>query len=46
MTEKDLDIKSIMDKLLNKEMTVKEASRCLSKSIRQTIRIKNRYIKN
>ena len=46
MTKKDLQIKSIMDKVLNKEILLKEAKELIWKSQRQTIRIKNNYIKH
>lgn len=43
MTNKDLDIKYIMDKLLNREITNIKAKELLWKSERQIIRIKNKY---
>ena len=45
MTTRDLQVKGVMDKLVNKELWLKEAVGLINRSIRQTIRIKNRYIK-
>ena len=45
MTQKELDINNVMDRLIKKEMLLKEASERINKSKRQTIRIKNKYKK-
>ena len=45
MTLKELDINTIMDKLIKKECNIKEASSRIWKSERQIKRIKKRYIK-
>ena len=45
MTQKELNINNIMDRLIKKEILVKEACIMINKSNRQTIRIKNKYIK-
>ena len=45
MTQKELDINAVMDRLIRKEILIKEASEMINKSERQTFRIKNRYIK-
>ena len=45
MTTRDLQIKDIMDKLINKELWLKEAAWLIGRSRRQIIRIKNKYIK-
>ena len=45
MTTRDLQIKDIMDKLINKELWLKEAAWLIGRSRRQVIRIKNKYIK-
>ena len=44
MTQKDLRINTVMDKLITKELTIKEASKLINKSERQVIRIKKKYI--
>jgi len=46
MTEKELNIKSALDRLIKKEITNKEAWKLLEKNIRQIFRIKSNYIKN
>jgi len=46
MTEKELNIKSVLDRLIKKEITNKEASKLLNKTIRQIFRIKSNYIEN
>lgn len=43
MTEKELKINTIMEKVMKKELTIKEASKLMEKSERQTKRIKKRY---
>jgi len=43
MTEKELHIKTIMDRLLKWDFTEKEASKLIRKSLRQTQRIKRKY---
>jgi len=43
MTTKELNIKSVMDKHLNGEITELESSQLIQKSLRQTQRIKKRY---
>lgn len=45
MTQKELDINTVMDKLIKKKIWIKEASKMINKCIKQTRRIKNRYIK-
>ena len=45
MTQKELNINTVMDRLIKKELWIKEASKMINKSKRQVIRIKNRYIK-
>ena len=44
MSKKELNIKSIMDKLLEGEILEREAAGMLGKSLRQTQRIKANYI--
>ena len=44
MTQKELQINTVMDKLVTKEITIKEASKLITKSERQVIRIKKKYI--
>jgi hypothetical protein len=44
MTQKELNINTVMDRLIKKEILVKEACLMINKSDRQTIRIKNKYI--
>jgi hypothetical protein len=43
MTQKELDINTVMDKLIKKEMWIKEASSRINKSIKQTRRIRDKY---
>jgi hypothetical protein len=43
MTIKELQINTVMDKLITKEISIKEASKLIKKSERQTIRIKKKY---
>jgi len=43
MTEKELNINTVMDRLIKKEIKLKEASNLINKSMRQTKRIKKRY---
>jgi len=45
MTMKELKINTVMDRLIKKEILVKEACIMINKSKRQTIRIKKKYIK-
>jgi hypothetical protein len=45
MTLKELDINTIMDKLVKKECSIKEAAVKICKTERQVKRIKKRYIK-
>lgn len=45
MSEQELNIKSIMDKLLSRDITEEKASKLIWKSLRQTQRIKKRYKK-
>ena len=45
MTQKELNINTIMDRLIKKEMWIKEASKLIYKSEKQTQRIKQKYIK-
>ena len=44
MTQKELDLKSIMDKLIWRQMKEREAAKSAKKSLRQIQRIKKRYI--
>lgn len=44
MTQKELQINTVMDKLITKGITIKEASKLITKSERQVIRIKKKYI--
>lgn len=44
MTQKELNIKSIMDKLIAGELLEREAAECAHKSLRQIQRIKKRYL--
>ena len=43
MTQKELDINTVMDKLVNKELTIPEAAKRVNKSERQIKRLKKRY---
>ena len=43
MTAQEISIKEVMNKLLNRELTEKEASKIIRKSLRQTQRIKRKY---
>lgn len=43
MTEKDLQINTVMDKLMQKEIITTQASNMINKSLRQTFRLKQRY---
>ena len=45
MTQKELNINTVMDKLIKKDIWIKEASKMINKCIKQTRRIKNKYIK-
>jgi hypothetical protein len=45
MTQRELDINTVMDLLLKKELGFKEASNRMNKSIKQTRRIRARYCK-
>jgi len=45
MTLKELNINTVVDRLVRKELTISEASKLINKSKRQTKRIKKRYIK-
>jgi len=45
MTQKELNINTVMDKLIKKELLIKEVSKIINKSERQVIRIKKKYIK-
>jgi len=44
MTQKELNINTVMDRLIKKEIRIKEASKLICKSYKQTWRIKKRYI--
>ena len=44
MSLKELEIKSVMDKLVNKELSIKESATSIGKSERQVKRIKKKYI--
>ena len=44
MTLKELNINTVMEKIIDKEITIKEATILISKSERQTKRIKKRYL--
>lgn len=44
MSLKELNINRVMDRLIMKEIKLKEASKLINKSERQTIRIKKKYI--
>jgi hypothetical protein len=44
MSLKELNINTVMDRLIRKEIKLKEASKLISKSERHTIRIKKKYI--
>lgn len=46
MTQQELHINTVMDKLVNKELSILEASKLISKWERQTKRIKKRYIQS
>ncbi len=43
MTQKELDINTVMDKLKNKKLTISEAAKRINKSERQVKRLKKRY---
>lgn len=43
MTQKKLDINTVMDKLIKKELTISEAAKRINKSDRQVKRIKKIY---
>ena len=43
MTEKELHIKTVMDRLINWDITENQASKLITKSLRQTQRIKRKY---
>ena len=43
MTQKELDINTIMDKLIHNELTIPEAAKRISKSERQIKRLKKKY---
>jgi len=45
MTQKELDINTVMDLLIKKKMWIKEASKRINKCIKQTRRIRDRYRK-
>ena len=45
MTQKELAIKSVMDKLVAQELLEREAASLMGKSLRQTQRIKERYVR-
>lgn len=45
MTQKELDINTVMDKLIKKDLSIPEASKRIHKSERQTKRIKKKYMK-
>jgi hypothetical protein len=44
MSLKELNINTVMDRLIRKEIKLKEASKLINKSERQTIRIRKKYI--
>lgn len=43
MTEKELNIKTVIDRLINWELTEVQASKLIRKSLRQIQRIKRKY---
>jgi len=43
MTQKELDINTVMDKLINKELTIYEAAKRINKTERHVKRLKKRY---
>jgi transcriptional regulator GlxA family with amidase domain len=43
MTQKELDINTVMDKLISKELTISEAAKRVNKSERQIKRLKKKY---
>ena len=45
MTQKELDINTVMDWLLKKEIWIKEASKRINRCVKQTRRIRDRYLK-
>lgn len=45
MTQKELDINTVMDQLIKKQMWIKEASKRINKCIKQTRRIRDKYRK-
>ena len=45
MTQKELDINTVMDLLIKKQMWIKEASKRINKCIKQTRRIRDKYRK-
>lgn len=44
MSQKELKIHTVMDKLIKNELTIQEASNLINKWIRQTKRIKKKYL--
>jgi transposase len=45
MTQKELDINTVIDQLIKKQMWIKEASKRINKCIKQTRRIRDKYRK-
>jgi len=43
MTQKELDINTVMEKLINNELTISEAAKRVLKSERQIKRLKKKY---
>jgi len=44
MSQKELKIHTVMDRLIKNELTIQEASNLINKSTRQVKRIKKKYI--
>jgi hypothetical protein len=45
MTQKELDINTVMDKLIKNELTIPEAAKRINKTERHTKRLKKKYKK-
>jgi hypothetical protein len=43
MTQKELDINTVMDQLLKKKLTITEAAKRINKTERHTKRLKKKY---
>ncbi|NCO32217.1 hypothetical protein GW891_05675 [bacterium] len=43
MTQKELDINSVMDRLIKKELTIPEAAKRINKTERHIKRLKKKY---